>query len=99
MTNDFFKLGLVYWNYHEADSNHLLSYGNIRIFQTVNDGAAMPLHGLVIGMHNPLQRIQRHIADILVVVEQKSAKNVDRKNLKETKMTWNKLLVRRNVTE
>lgn len=65
--------------------DHSLSYGNIGILQAVDNRTTMPLHSFVIGVDNSLQSVQRHIANILVVVEQKSAKNIDRKNLEARK--------------
>lgn len=49
-----------------------LSDGNIRIFQAIDDGRSMTLHGRRINLHNLPQRVQGHVSDVIISVQKES---------------------------
>lgn len=50
---------------------------HVRIFETLQDGAAVPLDGGNVRVDRPQQGVERHVADVFVAVEQKPAEDVD----------------------
>lgn len=64
---------------------YLPSNGNVWVLEAIEDGRPMALHGLVVHGDRLQQRVERNIADVLVVVEQETTKNVDGKHLKKGK--------------
>ena len=51
--------------------------GHVGVLKALEDGGAVALHGAVVGVDGAQQRVQRHVADVLVAVEQEPAEDVD----------------------
>lgn len=50
---------------------------HVRVFETLDDGRAMSLNGRHVGVHDLEERVECHVANVLVRVEQESTQNVD----------------------
>mmetsp|Transcript_2491 Transcript_2491/g.7354 ORF Transcript_2491/g.7354 Transcript_2491/m.7354 type:complete len:386 (-) Transcript_2491:484-1641(-) len=57
---------------------------DVVVLEAIDDGGAMPLHGLHINSDNTLQRRKRHVPNVVVPAEQKAAKNVDAEDSQPT---------------
>ena len=55
----------------------------------------MSLDGGVINGDRPQQRVQRHVADVLVIIQQKSAKNIYRQNPTKKYIFLKEIIVQR----
>mmetsp|Transcript_32652 Transcript_32652/g.79220 ORF Transcript_32652/g.79220 Transcript_32652/m.79220 type:complete len:285 (-) Transcript_32652:595-1449(-) len=57
-----------------------LTDGRVVVLEAVDDRISMPLHRLRVLSHDFMQRVERHVADVVVSVDQKAAKDVDREH-------------------
>ena len=55
----------------EAEFDGPLLDGDVRVLQAVEDGGAVPLNSFSVALHDPEERVQSHVPDVLVGVEEK----------------------------
>jgi len=60
------------------------AYGDVRILQALQNGGAMPLHRRRVRVHRSQQRVQRHVPNVLVRVEQETSQNIDSQDAQST---------------
>lgn len=53
---------------------------HVRVFETVEDGGTMALNRGMVHAHRFQQRVERHVADVFVIIQQEAAQDVYSKN-------------------